>query len=204
VTRSRALLAGWLTQVFDRPTVVVYDLEWTSWLGFMESGWRLPGKHRETIQIGAVRLDAGRGFAEIGAFETLVRPHLNPLLSDYIVDLTGINQARIDRDGVSFDDALDRFVDFVGDSALASWGPDEIAVTENCVLWDRDPPPCFAHPVDVREPVSRQFGFDGPWISSSDLPDRLGLAVDGRAHDALYDARCIGAALCLMDASRKT
>ena len=186
--------------MFDRDTVVIYDLEWTSWPGFRESNWTLPGKRREILQIGAVRLDVAGGFAELGAVDTLVRPRLNPCLSDFIVDLTGLTQARVDRDGVPFADALAGFTAFVADAALASWGPDGDVIAENCDLWGLSQPSCFTGGLDIRAPVSTHFGFDGPPVSSSDLPNRLGLAVDGHAHDALFDARCIAAALALLRA----
>ena len=37
--------------------IIIFDLEWTSWPGFLESEWVMPGKHRKIIQIGAVKLD---------------------------------------------------------------------------------------------------------------------------------------------------
>ncbi len=189
--------------MFDRDTVVIYDLEWTSWPGFLDSNWTLPGKHREILQIGAVRLDVARGFAELAAVDILVQPRINPDLSQFIIELTGLTQARIDRDGVSAAAALAGFTAFVGDAEVASWGPDGDVIAENCDLEGLARPPWFARGRDIRTPVSMHFGFVGPPISSSDLPSRLGLAVEGRAHDALFDARCVAAALARLRAQGK-
>lgn len=186
--------------MFDRDTVVIYDLEWTSWPGFQDSNWVLPGKHREILQIGAVRLDVAGGFAELAAVDILVQPRINPRLSEFIVDLTGLTQARIDRDGVPFADALAGFTAFIGDAALASWGSDGNVIAENCELWGLAQPSCFAGGLDIRTRVSMHFGFDGPRVSSSDLPNRLGFSIEGRAHDALFDARCVAAALARLRA----
>jgi inhibitor of KinA sporulation pathway (predicted exonuclease) len=186
--------------MFDRDTVVIYDLEWTSWPGFLDSNWTLPGKHREILQIGAVRLDVAAGFAELAAVDILVRPRINSDLSPFIIDLTGLTQDRIDRDGVPFADALTGFSAFVGDAEIASWGPDGDVIAENCDLAGLARPPWFARGRDIRTPVSTHFGFAGPQVASSDLPNRLGLAVEGRAHDALFDARCVAAALARLRA----
>ena len=64
--------------MFDRDTVVIYDLEWTSWPGFLDSNWTLPGKHREILQIGAVRLDVAAGFAELAAVDPASAERIHP------------------------------------------------------------------------------------------------------------------------------
>lgn len=51
--------------------MVIADLESTSWEGAQESGWSGPGQFREIVQIGAVRVDAGDGFAERANFSVL-------------------------------------------------------------------------------------------------------------------------------------
>src|SRR5882762_1688961 len=64
--------------------VVVYDLEYTAWEGSQARGWSGPGEHREVVQIGAVRLDPHRGWAETASLARLVRPRINPRLSAYL------------------------------------------------------------------------------------------------------------------------
>ena len=79
--------------------IAVYDLEYTSWEGAHQRDWSGPGEHMEIVQIGAVKLDGGKELKEIGGFEILVRPSINPRLSDYFTGLTGIEQADIDGNG---------------------------------------------------------------------------------------------------------
>ena len=74
--------------------VVIFDLEFTAWEGSMESRWMRPGELTEIVQIGAVKLDAA-SLKEVDAFEMLVKPRVNPVLSDYLVSLTGIGNRQL-------------------------------------------------------------------------------------------------------------
>ena len=67
---------------------VVFDLEFTAWEGSMANRWSRPGEFTELVQIGAVRVDA-RTFAVEAEMDVLVKPRLNPVLSEYFVQLTG-------------------------------------------------------------------------------------------------------------------
>jgi len=128
-------------------TVVVYDTEWTSWSEFAAHNWKQPGRYPEIIQIGAVKLDVADDFREIAAFQCFVRPKRNPQLSDYIIDLTGITQEVIDREGVPFPDALADFVGFIGGNiaALFSFCRVGALVPKNCYFLGIDYPYAFNH-----------------------------------------------------------
>jgi DNA polymerase III epsilon subunit-like protein len=180
--------------MFAHGRVVVFDLEWTSWPGFQESAWSMPGRHREIVQIGAVALDAD--FTETDAFEVMARPRLDPRLSPYFTALTGITQARLERHAIPFADALAGFTAFIGaDADVASWGRDADVVGETCAIAGLPCPSLFEAAIDLGPPIKRRLGFEDETVSSSDLAPRLGIAVAGRAHDALHDARCVAAAL---------
>ena len=64
----------------------------------MASRWTRPGEHTEIVQIGAVKLDA-ETLKITDEFECLVRPRVNPVLSQYLTDLTGITNAMLDAKG---------------------------------------------------------------------------------------------------------
>ena len=120
--------------------VVVFDLEYTSWENAMAEGWSRPGQHREVIQIGAVRL-AGAAWDEADAIELLVRPRVNPVLSDFIVDLTGITNEAIAAAGLDLAPALARFAAFAGPrTPLLSNGKDGNIIAESCALQDLTAP----------------------------------------------------------------
>ncbi len=186
----------------ERGIIAVYDTEFTSWPGFSASGWSQPGRHREIIQIGAVLLDAGRGFCETDAFECLVRPVRNPALSDYIIELTGITQERVDAAGVTFPKALRRFRAFLAGagSGVFSFGNDGVVVAENCRLANISVPTIFAGEHDL-EKILLNSGLIDADAFSSDLPARFGLPMDHPRHDALGDARALAAVLAHLRAN---
>jgi len=172
-------------------TVVIADLEYTSWEGAQARDWSGPGEHREVVQIGAVRLDAGDGFAERDAFEILVRPTVNPELSDYFVQLTGIDNAALAARGVTLESALAEFAHFADGATIFSNGPDVEVVTESCGLANISSPLPEARWVDIG--ASLGAFVDHRRVASSDIPTLLGLPAP--AHDAVADARAIAAVL---------
>ena len=183
--------------LFAHDTVVVFDLEWTTWEDFWKHDWDLPGKYPEIVQIGAVKLDGADGFREIAGFQTLVCPAHNPVLSDYFIDLTGLTQAKVDGEGISFPRALAAFTGFIGDDPVetASWGTDAEMIERNCGLCGIPVPAVFARSIDLRPRMWEIIGNKAKFAFSSDLPAVLGLPSEGVAHDALGDARSIAAAL---------
>lgn len=180
--------------------LVVADLEYTSWEGALEGGWSEPGQFRETVQIGAVRVDVGDGFTERGAFSVLVRPTLNPELSDYFVDLTGISNAVVARDGTDLACALGAFTTFVGADAVLSHGRDDAVISNECAFKEM-PDPLVG--LDWRDINPAILDITGRRMPSSALPEQFGLEPAGSAHDALADARSLARVLAhLRDAGR--
>jgi len=176
---------------------VVYDLEYTAWEGSRARQWSGPGEHREIVQIGAVRVSPN--FYERAAFSVLVRPRLNPRLSDYFIALTGITQARLDHEGIDIAEALAALDRFAGpDAPLLSNGRDAEVIAENCHLAGL-PVPFSGRTRDVHPELTAACG--NPAAMSADLPALFGFAASGRGHDALADARNVAAALALVGKS---
>lgn len=168
---------------------VLYDTEFTSWPGFLEQGFKAPGRYPEVIQIGGIRVDAGNGLTEVEAFEIKVVPSVNPDLSDYIVALTGITQACLDAEGVPFAAALARFVEFLDETEpLFSFGSDGAILRKNCDLNDVAWPPLFAREVNLKARMA-DAGLVPRDASSSDIPACFGLPRERQSHDALADVR---------------
>ena len=86
---------------------ILLDTEYTSWDGSYERGWSGPNEYKEIIQIGAIVVD-GKSLTEEGAFSVFIKPVKNPNLSDFIIELTGITQEKIDAEGISLPEALRR------------------------------------------------------------------------------------------------
>lgn len=174
--------------------LVVFDLEFTTWEGALARGWDGPGEHREIVQIGAVRLDAA--FNETASLNILVRPRINPVLSNYFIELTGLSQEVVDRHGIGIHHALDQLRAFATDEAvLISNGGDDGILAENCNLFDL---PHFPNRfLDVRPRITAARGASKA-LTSGELLAAMGLQPTGPAHDALADARAVATTLALL------
>ena len=127
-------------QVFE---CVLFDTEFTAWEGSKVRKWSLEWEHRELIQLAAVRLKFDAGQAHITAtFNEVICPKINPDLSDYIVELTGITQGIVDEMGVDYLSAINLFYEFCHQGSLKtfSWGEDMGVLVENCILNNMETP----------------------------------------------------------------
>ena len=176
--------------------IVIFDLEWTSWPGFPESGWSMPGKHREILQIGGVKLDFNRRFEEIDSFTLLVKPTINEKLSNYIQDLTGLTQNKIESEGIHVVDALHQFHEFCHKTDYLCYnGQDNLVLIENCRLNNIKCPGAFISGLNLQPILSSALKVSGKWITSGEIINHLNLPVTGKMHDALDDARSLATAI---------
>ena len=171
------------------PEYILYDTEWTSWEGFMQQNWQAPGKYREIIQIGALRVD-GASLIEKDSFSIFVKPIKNSQLSEYVVNLTGITQEKIDTEGKTLEGALKNFSSFCGNLTLYSWGDDVGPLKENCKLVGV--PFLLTNESISLKPLLRpaltERGIDIDKYYSGTLIQAFG-KTGGRAHDAVNDMR---------------
>lgn len=168
---------------------IILDTEYTTWPGALETGWAAPGQHREIVQIAAIRVDDG--FNEIGAFEAIVRPSVNPDLSDLFIGLTGVTQERVDAEGVPFPAALASLHAFTGDDPVICMNGDCKVFLDNCDI-NRVCYP-FARQFHRLRPLLERSGVDLTRCSSGDLHMLTLNPLEGRAHDALHDVRSMAA-----------
>jgi inhibitor of KinA sporulation pathway (predicted exonuclease) len=168
---------------------VVFDLEFTAWPGSMEHRWLRPGEFREVVQIGAVKIDAETQ-AEVAAFDVLAKPRLNPVLSSYLEDLTGVTNAAVAERGVDFAEAYRAFVRFADGASLVAFGRDDLVLTDNLALYglkDEPPLPPYINIV----PWLVEAGIDTRGLHACDIAEAAGATFEGRRHDALADARSV-------------
>jgi hypothetical protein len=111
---------------------VIYDLEWTTWLGTLEREWSERDEYREIIRIGAISIDL-YSLQEIEVLDVIVKPSINPILSDYCVKLTDITDEQIQAEGIELHEAIHKFVDFVRRRNTFHYGNDILIILEN--LW---------------------------------------------------------------------
>jgi len=172
--------------------IILFDTEYTAWEGSQARRWSEPWEHREIIQIAALQVDLNQDVAEVSHFNRLIRPERNPLLSDYIINLTGISQKTVDANGGRFSDAFEAFYEFCegGKLPLYSWGDDPGVLRENCVLSDipfREFPAGFH---DIRDPFEAA-GIDTHGYTSGTVHQAVGASFDQAAHNALNDVRSL-------------
>ncbi|MCY2993452.1 MAG: exonuclease domain-containing protein [Planctomycetota bacterium] len=177
--------------------MVVFDLEWTAWEGSLARSWSGPGEYREVIQVGAVRLDAVR-FEPLGVFDRLVRPVRNPVLSDYIVRLSGITNQRMLAEGVSLEAALAEFAAFVANLPVWCNGGDAAVLRENCVLQAILCPVDTGRIGNVRPLLARATGLPASRLVSCELPELLGIGAGRDCHTGAGDAIAIASALAAL------
>lgn len=174
--------------LFGKPFIVM-DTEFTTWPGAMDRDWSNPDEWRELVQIAAVKIDPAQGFKEVDTFDVLVKPQWNPQLSDYFCDLTAISQEDVDTKGLLFNQAAEKFAQFVKGSDVWSYGGDEKIFWENCLFYNtRFTPDCAFF--DVRM-VVKLMGDRPQDYSSGTLYKAAGIQMEGHVHNALHDCRSI-------------
>ncbi len=175
---------------------VVFDLEFTAWQGSMEQRWLRPGEFREVVQIGALKVDA-RSFTSVGGFNMLAKPRLNPVLSDYFEELTGVTNAALAETGKDFVDVYRAFVAFAGGDPLFAFGRDDLVLRDNIKLYGLSGVPELSAFTNV-VPWLAANGIDPRGLHACDIARAAGAAFAGRRHDALDDARSVAAGIAAL------
>lgn len=178
-------------------TLAIMDLEFTAWEGSSARRWSGPGEEMEIVQIGAIKIKNDAALTEFDSLDILVVPKINPDLSDYFIDLTGITQSDVDAHGLDYGRAFERLRGFIGDATqtVYSWGEDYRVLQRNCRLNGLSFPYDETLFVNARRAVKGILDDPENKVFSSGLPDALGFPPPGAAHQGLDDCRCIAEAL---------
>lgn len=177
----------------EAATITVFDLEYTTWECAMARHWLEPGQYKEVVQIGAVKLDGGT-LQVLDEFDLLVKPRINPLLSPYFENLTGISNAEVAAKGVDFADGYARFAAFAGDGPIMAFGHDEWILEENLRLYGITDYRALPRFQDLRSWFAA-CNVDPRGKMSCEIAPSLGLVFEGRVHNALDDARSMAASM---------
>jgi inhibitor of KinA sporulation pathway (predicted exonuclease) len=173
--------------------ITIFDLEYTAWECSMASHWLRPGEFKEVVQIGAVKVAADT-FRKLDEFDVLVRPRINPVLSPYFEKLTGITSEHVALRGVDFAFAYDRFLDFADGTPICAFGHDEYVLEQNLRLYGIE----NARSLPLFRDLRRWFAannVDPRGLHSCEIGPALGVPFEGRAHNALDDARSLAASM---------
>ncbi len=117
----------------------LFDTEFTAWEGSQETGWSKNGEEKEIIQMSAILVKRFENkLFIIDDLNLYVKPNINKILSDYITNLTGITNKKIDDDGIHFMDAIEKFYKFCfynnKNIQIFSYGNDYSIIKENLKL----------------------------------------------------------------------
>lgn len=99
---------------------VLFDMEYASWKGFL-TDTEENKKKVEIVQIAALKIDS-LNLKVVDTFNVYVKPYFTPKLTQYFIDLTQITDDLLDKKGIRFLDAYEKFASFVGDSVCLSHG----------------------------------------------------------------------------------
>jgi inhibitor of KinA sporulation pathway (predicted exonuclease) len=170
---------------------LLIDLELTCWEDSLRTGWADPARPAEVIEIGLAVYDA-TARAVRATFTTLVRPHVNPVLSDYCVNVVNIAQPEIDAaEDLPF--ALARVEQWLQRTVpshwpTCGWGPlDRERLATNALMRNLpDPLTPRAH-IDLCAVMTAFVGHPTP-IDRDVLRRMRSLPPNPRRHRALDDA----------------
>ncbi len=170
---------------------LLIDLEFTCWEDSLRTDWADPARPAEVIEIGLAVYDvATRTTTE--TFDVLVRPTVNPILSDYCVNLLHISQGEIDvaDELPAVLEALDRWVRAPGRAGLATcgWGAlDRKVLARNAAALGVADPLAGRRHIDVCDVMTELRQHPRP-ISRDELRQLANLPPNLRRHRALDDA----------------
>lgn len=170
---------------------LVIDLEMNSSFR-VETPWDKRGykRIREIIEIGAVLLDDNN--TAIDKIKLFVKPYYQPI-SDYIHNLTGINQEQLNN-ADSIDLAFNKLAEFIGyrdDVILCTWSDSDIHAIKNELEIKRIENKYVEHLlenyIDIQKLFDQRIGFERQ-VNLEDALDLVDMDFKGLAHDALNDA----------------
>lgn len=174
---------------------VLFDTEFTAWEGSQERRWSGPNECREIVQIGAIKVDT-ETLTEIDSYARFIKPMLNPTISDYLMELTGISQESVTA-GKDFPEAIREFKDWCGSLTAFSFGRDGEVIDENCHIHIAMENPFSEGQLRNLRHYFEQKGISTQGYNSSTFTRAFGKEPERRGHDALNDARTILDALVL-------
>ena len=162
---------------------IIYDLEATCWQG------RPPNKTRETIEIGAVKVN---GYGEyLGSFNRFIRPVVHPSLSVFCQRLTSIDQTDVSR-AREFPEVIEAFTDWIDiyddePYLLCGWGRfDQQQLVRDAELHRLESDWLDPY-INVKQQYARMRGLAKPKGLARVVKDE-GFAFTGTQHRAISDA----------------
>ena len=182
---------------------IVLDMEWNQpWPGSYAARKVLPVEiHGEIIQIGAVRMLEDGSIAD--EFQVLVRPKYYKKLNSRVAKLTGIRDSDLKERGLPFNDALQRFRDWIGGECIfLTWGFDDITVLEDNILLHDGEPDWITQWYNAQMIFNEQMECGTSQRALATALGMMNIEPCRQAHDALGDAYHTALVLSRLDLDR--
>ena len=170
-------------------SLILFDTEYTAWKGSQKRNWSNDNEHREIIQISAYKI---KNYKLIDKLNIYVKPNINKKHSKYITDLTGITNNKINKYGISFKKAIEKFYEFSKFYNLYSYGNDRSFIKENLNLnnikdpkWHNLKNKCF----DFKNYIKKNTKINPNKYSSGTIFKAFNINVNIDTHNALDDVK---------------
>ena len=144
----------------------------------------------EIIEIGAVKVSDG--YEIVDEFTSFVKPILNPVLTDFCMNLTTIKQSDIDSAPL-FKDALASFQEWIGNDTywLCSWGfYDKAQLKKDCQLHRVDTNWLINH-ISLKHQHGKKVIGKEKGVGMQAALNKAGLKLEGIHHRGIDDAKNI-------------
>lgn len=170
--------------------IIIFDTEYTAWEGSQARKWSEDWEHREIVQISAIKINP-QSFEKIGnSFNLLIKPRINPVLSEYFIKLTSITNEDINTKGVDFLEAINSFRRFSDNAILYSFANDCHVLNENIELYKLQDSVSVFSGEDIRAWALNQ-GINAKKFTSGGFAEAVGAPFKTTAHYALNDVLSI-------------
>lgn len=112
--------------------LIVFDLEWNQ--SPFGKAYEIKEMPFEIIEIGAVKLNEKKEILD--TFHTLIKPVAYRRLHRKTSEVIPLTMDELDRDGISFGDAAEQFLDWSGrDARFCTWGTSDLTELQRNLKW---------------------------------------------------------------------
>lgn len=149
----------------------------------------VPRKEMETIEIGAVMVDA-KSLQPVDEFSTFIKPVRHPKLTTFCTSLTSIKQNDVDQ-APEYPEAISIFKEWLykySDFLFCSWGDYDKSQLEQDSNFHKLPFPIGAPHLNIKVRFSENHGFKKKFGMAKAL-SLCNLQLEGFHHRGIDDAR---------------
>ena len=182
--------------------IILVDTEFTVWEGYV---FREPKdwEHPEIYQLSAIKLDPNT-FEEKDCFNILIKPKLNPTISEYTSNFTGITNKMLEN-AITFSEAFKKFKKFCKDCICYYFNNKDFRYGEDVVFEEnfkihnipKEKMPKLVNIAPWFYNIFNKSGIEIGRVSSGTIAKKLGIEKENEniAHSAINDVRSMAKSL---------